>query len=65
MYKRQDHHSGLVDVSQKFDEMHGGNTLPLVHELFEEKDALIFENCEAKSATPVSYTHLDVYKRQD
>ena len=31
--------------------MHGGNTLPLVHELFEEKDALIFENCEAKSAT--------------
>ena len=48
---RPDHHSGLVDVSQKFDEMHGGNTLPLVHELFEEKDALIFENCEAKSAT--------------
>ena len=36
---------------EKFDEMHGGDTLSLVHELFEEKDALIFENCEAKSAT--------------
>ncbi len=48
---RPDHHTGLVNVFEKFDEMHGGDTLFLVHELFEEKDALIFENCEAKSAT--------------
>lgn len=48
---RPDHHTGLVNVDEKFDEMHGGNTLNLVHDLFEEKDALIFENCEAKSAT--------------
>lgn len=48
---RPDHHTGLVNVYENFDEMHGGDTLPLVHELFEEKDALIFENCEAKSAT--------------
>lgn len=48
---RPDHHTGLVNVFEKFDEMHGGDTLSLVHELFEEKDALIFENCEAKSAT--------------
>lgn len=48
---RPDHHTGLVNVYEKFDEMHGGDTLSLVHELFEEKDALIFENCEAKSAT--------------
>lgn len=48
---RPDHSTGLVNVDEKFDEMHGGNTLPLVHGLFEEKDALIFENCEAKSAT--------------
>lgn len=48
---RPDHHTGLVNVFDKFDEMHGGDTLSLVHELFEEKDALIFENCEAKSAT--------------
>ena len=48
---RPDHHTGLVNVFEKFDEMHGGDTLSLVRELFEEKDALIFENCEAKSAT--------------
>lgn len=48
---RPDHHTGLVNVYENFDEMHGGDTLSLVHELFEEKDALIFENCEAKSAT--------------
>ncbi len=48
---RPDHHTGLVNVFEKFDEMNGGDTLSLVHELFEEKDALIFENCEAKSAT--------------
>lgn len=48
---RPNHHTRLVNVFEKFDEMHGGDTLSLVHELFEEKDALIFENCEAKSAT--------------
>ena len=48
---RPNHHTGLVNVFEKFDEMHGGDTLSLVHELFEEKDALIFENCEAKRAT--------------
>lgn len=48
---RPNHHTGLVNVFEKFDEMHGDDTLSLVHELFEEKDALIFENCEAKSAT--------------
>lgn len=48
---RPDHHTGLVNVYENFDEMHGGDTLSLVHELFEEKDALIFENCESKSAT--------------
>lgn len=48
---RPDHHTGLVNVDEKYDELHGGDTLNLVHGLFEEKDALIFENCEAKSAT--------------
>lgn len=48
---RPNHHTGLVNVYENFDEMHGGDTLSLAHELFEEKDALIFENCEAKSAT--------------
>ena len=48
---RPDHHSGLVDVSKSYDVMHGGDTIALQHDLFEDKDALIFENCEAKSAT--------------
>ena len=31
--------------------MHGSDTLELRHDLFEERDALIFEDCCAKSAT--------------
>lgn len=48
---RPDHHTGLVDVSKKYDVMNGGDTLNLKHDLFEDNDALIFENCQAKSAT--------------
>lgn len=48
---RPDHHTGLVDVDKSYDVMQGGAELPLVHDLFEENDALIFESCEAKSAT--------------
>ncbi len=48
---RPDHNSGLVDASKQYDVMKGGNTLPLKHSLFEENDALIFENCEAKAVT--------------
>lgn len=48
---RPDHHTGLVDVTKKNDVMKGTDTLNLKHNLFEENDALIFENCQAKSAT--------------
>ena len=41
----------IVDVEKSYDEMHGSDTLLLRHDLFEENDALIFEGCEAKSAT--------------
>lgn len=47
---RPDHHSGLVHVDESFDVMAGSDTLELRHDLFEEKDALIFYGCEAKSA---------------
>ncbi len=47
---RPDHHTGLVDTSKQYDVMNGTDTLELQHDLFEDKDALIFENCEAKSA---------------
>lgn len=48
---RPDHHTGLVDMSVPYDIMNGADTLRLQHNLFEENDALIFENCEATSAT--------------
>lgn len=46
---RPDHESGLVDVDKKFDVMKNGSELKLTHDLFEENDALIFENCPSKS----------------
>lgn len=48
---RPDHESGLVDAGKEYDVMHGSDALELRHSLFEEKDALIFEGCEAKAAT--------------
>ncbi len=50
---RPDHHSGLVHVDESFDVMAGSDTLELRHNLFEEKDALIFYGCEAKAATMI------------
>lgn len=47
---RPDHHSGLVDTSNQYDVMNGSDTFELQHDLFEENDALIFENCASKSA---------------
>lgn len=48
---RPDHQTGIVDVAKTYDVMNCGDTLELKHDLFEENDALIFENCDAKSAT--------------
>lgn len=48
---RPDHHSGLVDTGKMYDVMQGGSVLEMKHGLFEENDALIFENCPAKSVT--------------
>lgn len=48
---RPDHVTGLVDPKKTYDVMQDGDTLELKHDLFEEKDALIFENCNSKSVT--------------
>ncbi len=48
---RPDHITGLIDTNKTYDVMHGSDTLELRHDLFEERDALIFEDCCAKSAT--------------
>lgn len=46
---RPDYATGLIDLSVKEDVMKGSNELLLRHALFEENDALIFENINSKS----------------
>ena len=48
---RPDHHSGLVDVEKRYQVLENSDTINLVHDLFEEKDALIFDNIDSKCAT--------------
>lgn len=48
---RPDHHSGLVDVEKRYPVLENSDTINLVHDLFEEKDALIFDNIDSKCAT--------------
>lgn len=48
---RPDHHTGLVNVDERFDALDNGDTIELVHDLFEENDAMIFDNVESKCAT--------------
>lgn len=50
---RPDHHTGLVNVDENYDVMNGSDILELKHDLFEDKDALIFENCQAKAVTMI------------
>lgn len=48
---RPDHHTGLVDQDMRYEATNGTNTIKLVHDLFEENDALIFDEIEPKCAT--------------
>lgn len=48
---RPDHHSGLVDIEKRYPATNGTDTINLVHDLFEENDAMIFDDIEAKTAT--------------
>lgn len=50
-YIRPDHHSGLVDIEQRYFEYDSKNKIALRHDLFEEKDAMIFDSVAPKSAT--------------
>jgi len=47
---RPNHATGLVDVSVRYDALNDSDTIHLKHNLFEEKDAMIFDAVEAKSA---------------
>lgn len=48
---RPDHDTGVVDVNQRFEALENSDTINLKHSLFEENDAMIFDNIEAKCAT--------------
>lgn len=50
-YIRPDHHSGLVDIEQRYFEYDNKSEIALRHDLFEEKDAMIFDSIAPKSAT--------------
>ena len=48
---RPNHETGLVDVSRRFDALDNSDEIAMQHTLFEENDAMIFDNIEAKCAT--------------
>lgn len=48
---RPDHETGLVDISKRYDILKNNDTINMVHDLFEENDAMIFDNIESKCAT--------------
>lgn len=48
---RPNHETGIVDVSQRYDALEDSDTIPMAHQLFEENDAMIFDDVESKCAT--------------
>lgn len=47
---RPDHETGLVDIDKRFDALNNSDTIALSHNLFEENDAMIFDNIDSKCA---------------
>jgi galactose mutarotase-like enzyme len=50
---RPNHETGLVDVEKRYDALDDSDTINLVHDLFEENDAMIFDNVQSKCASLV------------
>lgn len=48
---RPDHQTGLVDVSKRYPILDNSDSIDMEHSLFEENDAMIFDNVESKCAT--------------
>ena len=48
---RPNHETGLVDISERFKVMSSKDSIDMKHELFEENDAMIFDNIESKCAS--------------
>lgn len=50
-YLRPNHNSGLVDADKRYNEFLNCDEIHMQHSLFEEKDAMIFDNIKSKCAT--------------
>ena len=48
---RPDHKTGLVDVEKRYSVLNNDDTIAMEHSLFEENDAMIFDDVESKCAT--------------
>ena len=48
---RPNHDTGLVDIDKRYDALDNSCILNMTHDLFEENDAMIFDNIESKCAT--------------
>lgn len=48
---RPNHKTGLVDINERFEATNGKDFIDMKHELFEENDAMIFDNITSKCAT--------------
>ena len=48
---RPDHHTGLVNINERFEATNGCDRIDMKHDLFEENDAMIFDGIESKCAT--------------
>ncbi len=50
-FLRPDHETGLINGKQRYDLFCGKNSIDMRHDLFEEKDAMVFDDIKPKSAT--------------
>lgn len=50
-FLRPDHETGLINGKQRYDLFCGKSSIDMRHDLFEEKDAMVFDDIKPKSAT--------------
>ncbi len=48
---RPNHETGLVDIEKRYSVLSGSNFINMKHDLFEENDAMIFDNIKSKSVS--------------
>lgn len=59
-YLRPDHKTGLVDIDKRYMDFLNCDTISVEHNLFEENDAMIFDNIKSKCATLIGPNNLGI-----